>query len=224
LAFLLSQPPQTFQMAALQDFLNRDADDEGWGSKILNCIWPDFGTQLNTTDWKQYSIYFKTQCGIALKDQGKHVLARTLEDIALVRSLLARQITREELNSRMKTDFPTQKPCEPKIIDNTIDLVARLCLMINVRSCEFSDTRQTPLHWNKGSLQSFLAEHFCQPHVLPYRDISLNHQFTAENLVKIAGFRIKWTDNLADHLKIIDEIGLVVLVFKHVFFLEQHNP
>jgi hypothetical protein len=96
--------------------------------------------------------------------------------------------------------------------------------MVNIRSCEFPMAGQTPLHWDKGTLLSILAQHFCQPQALGYQHISLNREFTADSLGKIAGFQIEWTGNLADHLKIMDETRLVVLVFKHVFFLAQHNP
>lgn len=210
-------------MASLRDLLTHDINfNDEKECKILHCIWPDLDPKKSTARWQPYCLYLKTQCGLALKDQGKHVLIRTPEHIAAVRSLLAEHITREELSTRLRSLLPTNKPCDLIVIENTIDLIARLCLMINIRSCEFSVARQTPLRWDQGSLQPFLSAHF-EKHELAHQNISLDRQFIADNLVKIAGFEIEWTDNLVDHLRIIDETGLKVLIFKNIFFLKQTN-
>ncbi|KAF2178669.1 hypothetical protein K469DRAFT_731671 [Zopfia rhizophila CBS 207.26] len=47
--------------------------------------------------------------------------------------------------------------------------------------------------------------------------------FTASNLERIAGIQIKLTDNLADHLRMIDKEDKFVAIFHHASFLKRQN-
>jgi len=47
----------------------------------------------------------------------------------------------------------------------------------------------------------------------------MNKIFTARNIDRIGGIRIRWTNNLADHLRLSDDDG-AVFIFHHASFLK----
>ena len=50
-------------------------------------------------------------------------------------------------------------------------------------------------------------------------NVKLEKIFNAGNLGRIAGIEIEWTNNLADHLRVVDE-DKKVAIFYHASFLE----
>ena len=60
------------------------------------------------------------------------------------------------------------------------------------------------------------------PPACTHRHIKLEKQFNALNLHRIAGIRIFWTDNLADHLRMMND-DKTVAIFYHASFLEYQK-
>jgi hypothetical protein len=215
-------------MVSLQEFITQDDDiDENTGKNILSNMWPTIDPHCDIMIWKPYLWYFKRQCERALHDHGRQTLIRDFTDISEIRRLLAQENTKEELASKIKIMIPTNEPCGESVTNNTIDLVARVCSMVSIGTLGRVDcvaTRQTELLWKKGSLQLCLSTHFDQIQTLDHSGVKLDRHFTGYNMEKIAGFKIKWTDNLTDHLRIIDEKGrIVVVIFSETVFLQQQN-
>jgi hypothetical protein len=115
------------------------------------------------------------------------------------------------------------RPNEDKLLDNTIDLAARMHLMVNIAVDNPVISRQIQLRWESGILRDFLKDHFFQPQVLSNDGIKLERMFTVSNLERIAGIQIKLTDNLADHLRMIDKDDKVVAIFHHASFLKRQT-
>jgi hypothetical protein len=108
---------------------------------------------------------------------------------------------------------------EDEMLDASIDLAVRLLLMLEVgriRNC-FSGYRE--LIWERGSLQEFVADSL-KPRQTPSNErVKLEKTFVAKNLGRIAGIQIVWTDNLADHLRLLEH-DTQVAIFQHASFLE----
>lgn len=215
-------------MVSLQEFIGQELHlNDNTTIKVLRSVWPALELDQGIRRWEHYITYFKRQCHRALHDHGRHTLIRSFEDIAVITDLLAQNNTREELACKVKLQLRLSKPCGQDVIDNTLDLVARLCSMVNIETIRRTDcvnARQTSIHWQAHSLQTYLSDYFDQKQELDCSKVRLDRHFTASNMRKIAGFKIKMTDSLADHLRIIDERGIiVVVVFSDVSFLKQPN-
>jgi hypothetical protein len=214
-------------MTTLNGPLNKTTIDAATRSEIIESFWPANGSsryRQDELDWESYFRYYAKQCHDALIDQGQHVLARTHQDILDIvhrlEGLTPRDAIKEDLRSRLST---RHRPDEDEILDGAIDLAARLHLMVNITVGNPVISGQAQLKWKTGVLKDFLNHHFSEPRVLSNDGIKLERMFTASNLERIAGIQIKPTDNLADHLRIIDKEDKVVAIFHHASFLKRQN-
>ncbi|KAF4782371.1 hypothetical protein HER10_EVM0011452 [Colletotrichum scovillei] len=80
------------------------------------------------------------------------------------------------------------------------------------------------LRWGSGSLKDCVRAHLEDLPHLNIEGIRFPKSFNAWSLFTIGGIKIEVTDNLADHLLLIeDENDLRVLIFHHVSFLRCHQ-
>ena len=173
-------------------------------------------------DWNPFFAYYEGQCRAALTEGGRYVMARTHRDIlSLIHSFeehTSREVIKENLRGKLQTPG---RPNEEEIVDGAIDLAARLYLMVNVAAEARNTFGQTRLQWTAGSLKQCVQTHFEEPQILSDVGLRLAPIFTAANLDYIGGFLIVSTDNLADHLRLMDRDGTIA-VFCNVFFLQRH--
>ncbi len=77
------------------------------------------------------------------------------------------------------------------------------------------------LAWEQGpTLREFVINAFPRQGAFANERVKLDKFFTAKNLSRLAGIKIYWTNNLADHLRILDEDSEVA-IFHHALFLES---
>jgi hypothetical protein len=77
------------------------------------------------------------------------------------------------------------------------------------------------LAWEQGlSLRQFVSKTFEPRDALINERVKLDRIFTAKNIGRIAGMKVVWTENLADHLRVLDE-DTDVAIFHHAAFLEM---
>lgn len=214
-------------MATLNGSLNKTPINAAIRNEIIESFWPANGSSRyreDELDWEFYFRYYARQCHDALIDQGQHILARTHQDILDIvhqlKDLTPRDVIKKNLRLRLST---RHRPNEDEILDGTIDLAARLHLMVNIAVDNPVISRQAQLKWESGILKDFLNHHFSKPPELGNDGIQLERIFTALNLERIAGIQIKPTDNLADHLRMIDKEDKVVAIFHHASFLKRQN-
>ncbi|KAK4450344.1 hypothetical protein QBC34DRAFT_324525 [Podospora aff. communis PSN243] len=99
------------------------------------------------------------------------------------------------------------------VFQDSVDLAARILTMVNIGS-------EKDLEWDEGSLVQFLAGVFsCMP-LLDCEQIAFPKVYNAWSLENAGGIKVEFTDNLADHLKLVRD-GEAVLIFHHVAFLES---
>jgi hypothetical protein len=111
-----------------------------------------------------YEEYFRRQWyTIATDADGRYVAARKVEDIFAIVPLLVQGHHRDVIVSRLKQSNPvaTDSACE-----SSIDLAARLLLMIKIGVVKHQASPWLCLKWEKGNLVDFVRERFNEPQVL----------------------------------------------------------
>ncbi|KAK4213932.1 hypothetical protein QBC37DRAFT_473008 [Rhypophila decipiens] len=78
------------------------------------------------------------------------------------------------------------------------------------------------LVWTEGSLKEMVDSHFSRRCVLSCDRVKLPKSFNSWSVETIGGIKIVFTNNLADHLLLVDD-DTRVLIFHHVSFLECHR-
>lgn len=169
-----------------------------------------------------YFRYYTHQADFFLHDAGRHVMVRTHDHIVRLTHMLRQDIDLVEAQDITRSQiFPGQDIDRHEALNASLHLAIRLLLMIEIGTTPNGFSRTGPKHWRSGKISQVLLDHFTPPASLPDK-VRLERMFTARNLERIAGMRIKWTSNLADHLWVVDaenEDRLVVHIFHHASFL-----
>lgn len=213
-------------MKDLQCPLNVSPIDRRTKQAIKEQFWPPASLlpyQQDALDWEPYFKYYDGQCQVALIDRGRSVMAKTHQDILDLVRLFEEGSTRGSIKEGLKNKLSNPgRPNEDEIIDGAIDLAARLYLMINVAVDTRSISTHTRVEWKTGSLRDCLNTHFSEEQILSDSGLRFEPTFTAANLESIAGIRIVPTDNLADHLRLMDG-DCAVAIFCNVSFLRRNT-
>jgi hypothetical protein len=113
-----------------------------------------------------------------------------------------------------------------EILIDSINLGIRLFLMISTG--EFRRighsmivSGETRFDWKAGNIKALVESHFT-PQTSMKESVKLEKIFNARNLEHIAGLEIRWTNNLADHLRMRDD-DTAVEIFHHASFLRSHH-
>jgi hypothetical protein len=103
-----------------------------------------------------------------------------------------------------------------------MNFAVRMWLMLYVGDYLSGFTpEQTQLHWEGESIRSLIESEFNVNFVLESK-VKLEKIFNAYSLETVSGIKIYWTNNLADHLRMMDDDRRVA-VFHHAFFLQCHK-
>ena len=198
----------------LQKEVHPDIEDD-----IIDGLWPGVVWAKQERDWKLFLSYYTQQCKHALHDRGKHVLLRNHQQVLLDTTGQFIQLApKEESMFNMKQLFTSKSDREQEILNNSIDLAARLYLVINIGDSQYAVSSGTSLIWDKGSLKIFRQTISKTLASWVTATSKLENTFNACSLERIAGVKLKWTNNSIDHLRIIeaDEKTKTVEVFPHL--------
>jgi hypothetical protein len=194
---------------------------------LLVKIWEASGVpqSLAAIDFSTYFDHLSRRIQRFLLDGGCEAILGDYEDLVpIAQRILSPGVTREEL-TRDLAAAPPKKHGSPTAqrgnIDRAIDLCASLLTMVDVeiRDSPTGLSGSSPLRWEKGPLRVALAAHLTPQTTLQVDNSKLGRLFTARNITRIGGIRIRWTTNLVDHLRLIDD-DEAVLIFNCVGFLQ----
>jgi hypothetical protein len=198
--------------------------DSATRSQIIHQLWPRTPSvhfEPDDLDWDAYFAYYSDQCRM-LND----TTISNHQDLVAVVDLLKHSSTKADLKRELQRRSPevNQEDME-HVIEDTIVLVIRLFVMMEIGVPFLGYSGRLPLHWTEGSLQSHVHRYFSEPPVLCHEGVKLEPVFTARNIQRIAGFRIEWTSNLVDHLRMMESKDGVhtVAIFYHASFLRWHQ-
>lgn len=191
---------------------------------IAHELWHSPSTQRHLleghVDLRAYWTYYVEECSHALHDGGRHVSVRTHRNVVDIAQKLKDPILRDDLRDALKATLSSPTPPnEDELLDSSIDLVARLLLMLDFGNILYGFCGRAQLDWDKGILKDFVHSYFNVPPVHTHERVKLEKTFNGRNLGRIAGIEIVWTNNLADHLRMTDD-DTKVAVFHHASFLE----
>ncbi|KAK0736766.1 hypothetical protein B0T21DRAFT_384183 [Apiosordaria backusii] len=203
---------------------------------LLNAFWPQdlqaaesFQTPITTSNLDSYFTTYVNQCNAYLSQRGSLVITRTHQDIVDIIFDFKNDLNREQVHANLLKSISSDVSDSPEIqckieanSSRAIDLAVRNFLMMRIGKVPHSITSGTPLEWTHGTLRQFVTNHFNVPQELSYTGIKLPRTFNAHSLERIGGVKIKWTDNLADHLRMLDDDERVA-VFAHPSFLMLHS-
>lgn len=209
----------------LKEPLQSPISDVGTKSAILGSLW-DIKTETlllqgRTCSFEPYFKYYTHQCELALHGNGKYISARTHQDVANTVNWLKDGNVRDDIKNYLRDAEESNDHLQhtDEQLNNSIDLAARLLLMMEFGELQHGYIGRTQLAWTTDSLQDFVHEYYNTGPVLEKEHVKLKKSFNAYNLERIAGIRIIWTTNLADHLWIMDPEDKSVAIFYHATFL-----
>lgn len=115
-----------------------------------------------------------------------------------------------------------QKPFSEPSCHHMINFAAGVITPVNIGTVPNEVTKRRHLKWSSGTLRSLVAEYFNESPGLTLEHLRLPKAFDAWSLRKVGGIKIRFTDNLADHLLLVED-DTVVLVFHHVSYLKHQD-
>ncbi|KAE8441669.1 hypothetical protein EG329_004590 [Mollisiaceae sp. DMI_Dod_QoI] len=198
-------------------------------SNLINELWRcnvtavDF--QLNPFRDANYFQYFSDQVRVVQKLSGQHAIIRTFRQIVDVVDQFRAGSTYGDITTALQARLPVPNPEDSdELVADAIDLVVRLWLMVHMGRMRHGVMMgHSTLNWTNGALAAVVESRF--QHQLALTDsVKLQRYFTARNLERMVGVTIKWTSNIADHLRLTEDGFTVVLnIFHHATFLEYHR-
>lgn len=197
------------------------AVDHLWGQQPSHFVFHKDKPNLEAY-FDSYFKYYAQQCDlIGCHENGEYSSVETHRDIMTIAKLLQQSLTRAEVRKHMTDVLKLANITQQ---DNSINLVARLMLMIRIGKVphEYSKGEYLEWDWERANLREFVHSNFAV-HPARARDrIKLEKSFNALNVQRIGGIKIWWTDNLADHLRMMDD-DKAVFIFHHASFLEHQR-
>lgn len=154
-------------------------------------------------------------------DQGKYLATRTRQDILTVAHLLEDEPTEEIVRQKIRKGLKQQRAVddESRMVDATIRLGARLLLMVDIGSLPAEVSGRLSLPWTQNSLRESLYSYFDKTQETFSEGLAVGTDLTARNIDRISGIEIALTDNLVDHLRLVEK-DTKLCIFHHVSFLK----
>jgi hypothetical protein len=165
-----------------------------------------------------YCNYYRRQWHIlAVYGDKQHATARSPQAIAGLTQDIKRGKSREEILDALRSTSTAVESSE-----RLVNLAGRLLVMMRFGVTKHQVLSRRCLRWEKGPLQEFVHDLFSEPPKLGSEQIRLPKSFDAWAIANVSGIAIAFTDNLADHLLLVED-DTKLLVFHHASFLEYHR-
>lgn len=167
-----------------------------------------------------YGAYYKRHWySIAQHSEGPCVALKSWSEICHLIQQLQADFDRPDILACLKsqTQALSDEACE-----SSIDLAARLLLMLKFGVVKHQAVPRGHLVWSSGTLRQFVQSHFDEPPKLSCDGTRLPKSFDAWTIEKVAGIEIGFTDNLADHLLLVEDDSKL-LIFYYASFLERQH-
>lgn len=172
---------------------------------------PDLSTYL--------AEYYSHHCKWFSREGGVHISIKTHSDVVRVAKTILEDLTWAMVSASLgDTRHETSRA-----VHTTINLCARLVTMCDFGGPEFGFSARSNLPWaSHQTLRQAMAEYFQREKKLQPDNPRLRRLFTARHLACIGGIKIRWTDNIVDHLMLSD-YDRAVFVFHNADFLRYQS-
>lgn len=174
--------------------------------------------RMNGLDHGPALTHYNESCSIALINGGRNVCVRTHREILdIAKEMRDLLMTREKIKEDLHSKLPAT--VTEAMIETSIDLIAQLLVMSEFGYASNMFSGGGNLDWRSGTLSDCVQTHFTASPALNNETVKLEKAFNARNLDHIAGIRIVWTNNLVDHLRLMDN-DKAVAFFHYATFLQ----
>jgi hypothetical protein len=193
-------------------------------NELVSALWGSAPSHQNLCHLA-YRHYYGSQWALAADRDGTFLALKNPTDINELIDKLQSNASREELLAFTRDLATKRLGKEADVTDEqcqfSIDLAARLLLMMRVGFVDGqkSQLRYPRLLWDlpDQSLGTFVTNYFEHDPVLDYSGVKFPKSFNAWSIENIGGIQIGFTENLADHLLLVEDTK--VLVFPFTTFL-----
>jgi hypothetical protein len=173
----------------------------------------------SSIDLRLYFQYYAKQICQALHNDAQHISAERHQDILSIGNHFKDNTNKDVIKQKLASRYTGSKTDSTDYLcEGSIDLAVRALLMVDVGELQNGFCGRRLIFWERGILQGFFQKVFPSDPVLSAEGVKLGSMFLACNLERIAGIKIVWTTNLADHLRMIDE-DKRLFIFHHASFL-----
>ena len=208
---------------------------------IVQDLWPERGTlssEKHQLVWDAYFEVYTRECNAVLPERRStrsvighgdllefiHLLERT-DEIQEKKNAFRKKLRSSKIAQTMTTLSSVRHcPTLQETIDDLIVLSARLLTMTLVGQATASEKVRPKniLPWDTGSLQNAVHSHFNKSPDIPLetKDDIIGVGLTFYNIERVSGIKMIPTDNLLDHLLLVDE-DRKLCVFHHASFLKR---
>ena len=193
---------------------------------IQRSFWPNVKSSDDLSEYASYFEYFEKTIsamafsGISLDSQT--FAMRTYGDLKKVVECLRldRSKPRNTTMANLEAVFPGFSDSQRQ---RSIELAARLCLMIHMESPIGPTVPSTPLIWTDDMPLTEAFKLWFPKCLAPSRKdkASVASELTVVNLRKLRGVDVLWTPNLKDHLEYQEKTG-TLQIFSHKICLQSH--
>lgn len=218
---LFQSPHLTMKMAlSLQKYPIAD-DIQTW---VLKELWltPATSPRASSLGMLPYFNYYSTLCQLSSRNGGVYISANSHQDLVdVTKQILLRDATRDDLHSSLYANCPKDEHGEDRsgVIYSTLDLCGSLLLMAEVGERKLTFPPVNHLVWSgPQTLRQAVEKHFRPEKKLQSESPKLGMEFTVRNLAVMGGMKVRWTNNIVDHLLLSDD-DQTVFIFHHVGFL-----
>lgn len=185
--------------------------------------------EATKTDWKAYFSFYERECRDMIQNSdppGIHTTIRTHAHVVAAAQQLRNGRSKEQIKDTLiKSIKSTRTQQEKEIMSaGSLLLAARLVSMMNIGPLPYGIFQRRHIPWSDGipTLQGLIEEHYTNS--LPQSNSKLRFRgnFIAFNVQQFTQLKIIWTNNLADHLHILDE-DKHLCIFHHDTFLRHQK-
>jgi hypothetical protein len=215
---------------ALDRSANEDPVPEAIKADIVRGIWHRSFVTDSPADlrrWGAILTYYTAECKKAISySRGEYTTVRTHKDIIAIVHMLENGCSKDKIAQSLFPLDTQQRSDQAKLhmVEGSLRLAARLMSMVDVGPLPHSVQGWAPAIWSNGAstLEVVLADYFRESTTTVVMGTKFSEDFTAFNFQKLAGLQIRWTNNLAHHLRLMDN-DTTLCLFHHACFLKYQD-
>jgi hypothetical protein len=214
--------------------LNADADKDpltlDQGRELIRKFWPCLqSSPLSDKDleaWQAYFQYYTAEVRSAIQsDGGVHTTVRKHRDVVAIAQDLERGLAKQAIKQQLHQLHTQGRSAADKerMAEGSINLVVRLLFMVDIGPISQNHIPSlTYVPWtdDTSDLGTVLSKHF-QKSKEGAGKIKFDSKFSAYNLERLAGIEILWTNNIADHLRLVEDDSKLCIFHQTTFLKSQ---
>ncbi|EUC41887.1 hypothetical protein COCMIDRAFT_105018 [Bipolaris oryzae ATCC 44560] len=199
--------------------------------ELIRKLWPRLQEPpLSDEDlhgWQAYFQHYSEEVRSAIvSDGGKNTTVRMYEDVIKIASYLEQRLAKHIIKKELfLLDTQNRSSAErERMAEGSIKLVVRLLYMVDIGPVSLNYIPSlTYVPWTKENCDfgTVFSQHF-QKSKEDAGKVKFDSKFSAYSLERLAGIEIVWTNNLADHLRLVED-DTKLCIFHQTTFLKSQD-